>query len=338
MSFDWPLALLGLLAVPLTAALYVLAQRRRRRYAVRFTNMELLGSVVTESPGWRRHLPPLLFLLALAALVIAIARPHVEVDVAREEATVMLTTDSSGSMQATDVEPNRLDAGKEAAKGFVDQLPDEFRLGLVSFSNISQLLVPPTDEREPVRVAIDGLQAEGGTAIGSALETSLSALRPVVEKAARDRSRDRRGRRRPTPAVVVLLSDGYSTTGPDPLEVARRAREQRVPVSTVALGTSAATVTLLRPPRRHAHRPRPARQAHAAADRRDHGRPILPRDRPRQAPRGLQADRLAHRLPPGGARDHGRIRRRRPRPDARGRPAVDDVVRAFAVVRVGRNR
>jgi Ca-activated chloride channel family protein len=156
----------------------------------------------------------------------------------------MLATDSSGSMQATDVEPNRLDAGREAARGFVDTLPEEFRLGLVSFSNVSQLLVPPTDEREPVRAALDGLQAEGGTAIGTALETSLAGLRPVIEKAARDRRRDRRGRRRPPPAVVVLLSDGYSTTGPEPLEVARRARELRVPVNTVALGTSAATVTL----------------------------------------------------------------------------------------------
>src|SRR5687767_5514615 len=117
----------------------MLAQRRRRAYAVRFTNLELLGSVVTGSPNWRRHIPPLLFLLALAALVIAIARPHVDVDVAKEEATVMLTTDSSGSMQATDVSPNRLDAARNSAKGFVDQLPDKIRLGLVSFSNVAQL-------------------------------------------------------------------------------------------------------------------------------------------------------------------------------------------------------
>jgi len=244
MSFEWPLALLGLIAVPLTAGLYMLAQRRRRAYAVRFTNLELLGSVVTASPGWRRHLPPILFLLALAALTVAIARPHVNVDVAKEEATVMLTTDSSGSMQATDVTPNRLDAARNAAKGFTTRLPDKFRLGLVTFSNVAQLLVPPTQDREPVLNALDSLQAEGGTAIGTALETSLSALQPVIEKNKRAIERQGLNRRRAPPAVIVLLSDGYSTTGAEPLEVARRARELRVPINTVALGTSAATVTL----------------------------------------------------------------------------------------------
>ena len=243
MSFEWPLALIGLLAIPLIAALYVMAQRRRRAYAVRFTNLELLGSVVTGSPSWRRHLPPLLFLLALTALTVAIARPHVDVDVAKEEATVMLTTDSSGSMQATDVSPNRLDAARSAAKGFTDRLPEKFRLGLVSFSNVAQLLVPPTSDREPVRNALDSLQAEGGTAIGTALETSLTTLQPVIEQDRRKRQREGRRRGAP-PAVIVLLSDGYSTTGPEPLEVARRARQLRVPVNTVALGTSNATVTL----------------------------------------------------------------------------------------------
>ena len=247
MSFEWPLALLGLLALPLMGMLYMMAQRRRRAYAVRFTNLELLGSVVTSSPGWRRHLPPLLFLLALAALTIAVARPHVDVDVAKEEATVMLTTDSSGSMQATDVSPNRLDAARNAAKGFTNRLPEKFRLGLVSFSNVAQLLVPPTSDREPVRAGLDSLQAEGGTAIGTALETALTGLQPVIEQHRRRLEADRReGRntRRPPPAVIVLLSDGFSTTGPEPLDVARRARELRVPVNTVALGTTDATVTL----------------------------------------------------------------------------------------------
>ena len=249
MSFELPIALLGLLLLPLVLLLYLFAQRRRRQYAVRFTNLDLLGSVVTKSPGIRRHVPPLLFLLALATLIVAVARPHVSVDEAREEATVMLVSDSSGSMQASDVSPNRLVAARNAAKGFVNRLPDKFRLGFVSFNNVASLLVPPTSEREPVNQALDSLQAEGGTAIGSGLEAALTGLRPVIQReraeAQEEAQREgRRSRRRAPPAVVVLLSDGYSTTGPNPLTVARRARELRVPVNTVALGTSAATVTL----------------------------------------------------------------------------------------------
>ena len=249
MSFELPVALLGLLLVPLVVALYLFAQRRRHRYAVRFTNLDLLGSVVTRSPGVRRHLPPLLFLLALAALVVAVARPHLDVDVAREEATVMLVTDSSGSMQASDVSPNRLAAARNAARGFADRLPEQFRLGFVSFNNVASLLAPPSSDREPVKQALDSLQAEGGTAIGSGLEAALTGLQPVIQReraeAREEAQREgRRSRRRSPPAVVVLLSDGYSTTGTNPMTVARRARDLGVPVNTVALGTSAATVTL----------------------------------------------------------------------------------------------
>jgi Ca-activated chloride channel homolog len=248
-SFELPVALLGLLLVPLVVFLYLVSQRRRRQYAVRFTNLDLLGSVVTRSPGIRRHLPPLLFLLALAALTLAVARPHVNVDEPREEATVMLVLDSSGSMQASDVSPNRLVAARNAAKTFAGKLPDKFRLGFVSFNNVASLLVPPTADREPVRQALDALQAEGGTAIGSGLEAALTGLQPVIQKeraeAREEAQREgRRARRGSPPAVVVLLSDGYSTTGPNPITVARRARDLRVPVNTVALGTSAATVTL----------------------------------------------------------------------------------------------
>ena len=194
MSFELPIALLGLLLVPLVVFLYLLSQRRRRQYAVRFTNLDLLGSVVTKSPGIRRHLPPLLFLLALAALTLAVARPHVNVDEPREEATVMLVLDSSGSMQATDVSPNRLVAARNAAKTFAGRLPDKFRLGFVSFNNVASLLVPPTSDREPVKQALDALQAEGGTAIGSGLEAALTGLQPVIQKERAEARRRRRGR------------------------------------------------------------------------------------------------------------------------------------------------
>jgi Ca-activated chloride channel homolog len=243
MTFAAPGLLFGLALIPLAAASYALAQRARRRYAVRFTNLDLLENVVTGRPGWRRQLPPLLFLLALAALVLALAQPQVYDRKPREQATVMLTTDSSGSMQASDVRPTRLAAARAAAKRFVVGLPRPFRLGVVSFNNIPKLLVPPTSDRTVVNSTLDGLQAKGGTAIGSAIETSLTGLRPLLKTPKPGQGATKRARKAP-PAVVVLLSDGYSTTGPDPLEVAQQAKKLHVPINTVALGTEEATVTL----------------------------------------------------------------------------------------------
>jgi Ca-activated chloride channel homolog len=239
MTFTAPALLFALALVPLAAASYALAQRSRRRYAVRFTNLDLLENVVTGSPRWRRHLPPLFFLLALTALALSIAQPHVYVHKPREQATVVLATDSSGSMQATDVRPNRLEAARAAAKRFISGLPTRFQLGLVSFNQTSQLLVPPTGNRKLVGAALDGLEAKGGTAIGTAIETSLSALRPLLAK-----KRGGKDNPRAAPAVVVLLSDGYSTTGLDPTRMANEAHKAHVPINTVALGTDAATVTL----------------------------------------------------------------------------------------------
>jgi Ca-activated chloride channel homolog len=241
MSFEYPVALLALAFVPLTGLIYLAAQRRRRRFAVRFTNMELLAGVVSETPSWRRHIPPLLYLLALAALALAIARPHELVNVAKRQATVVLVSDSSGSMQATDVKPTRLVAARNAAKAFVDSTPKKVDLGFITFNSASQLLVPPTSDRDRVRGAIDTVRAGGGTAIGSGLETSLAALRPVLDDT-RKKNAGAKGKRRAPPAVVVLLSDGYSTTGPPPLRAARHAKELDVPVYTVALGTESAVV------------------------------------------------------------------------------------------------
>src|SRR5919198_2123348 len=184
MSFQWPAMLLGLAIVPLALLAYVGAQRRRKRFAVRFTNLDLLANVVSESPRWRRHLPPLLTLLALASLVVALARPHTSVAVPKQRATVVLVTDTSGSMQALDVKPNRLSAAREAAKTLSDQLPKQFRLGLVGFNSESQLLVPPTTNRKLVKQALDGLVAGGGTAMGNALQNALSAVRHVSPEAA----------------------------------------------------------------------------------------------------------------------------------------------------------
>jgi Ca-activated chloride channel family protein len=245
-NFDYPVALLALAFVPLCGMIYLAAQRRRRRYAVRFTNVDLLADVVTASPSWRRHIPPLLFLLALGSLAIAIARPYEHRDVAKRKATIVLVTDSSGSMQATDVKPTRLDAARNAAKEFVDRTPEKVDLGFITFSSAAQVLVPPTDDRDRVRESIDGLRPNGGTAIGSAIQSALATLRPVLEKN-KGKNESKNAKKRAPPASVVLLSDGYSTTGPAPMSAAREAKEQNVPVYTVALGTENATVQIADP-------------------------------------------------------------------------------------------
>jgi len=245
-SFDYPVALLALAFVPLSGLIYLAAQRRRRRFAVRFTNMDLLADVVTQTPSWRRHIPPALFLLALAALAIAIARPHELVNVAKREATVVLATDSSGSMQATDVKPSRLGAAKNAAKAFANETPGKVKLGFISFNSTSQLLVPPTSDKGRLKTAIDTLQPGGGTAIGSAIQTSLVALKPALDDAKKKGS-GAKGKKKVPPAVVLLLSDGKNTAGVPPGRAARQAEALNVPIYTVALGTESAVVQVADP-------------------------------------------------------------------------------------------
>ena len=186
-------------------------------------------------------------MLALAALAIAIARPYESLNVAKRKATVMLVTDTSGSMQATDVKPTRLIAARNAAKSFVGQTPEKVDLGLITFTNISQVLVPPTDDRGRVKDSLDTIQSRGGTAIGSAIQTSLTALRPVLQKNKGNNPGKSGAKKNAPPASIVLLSDGYSTTGPSPLSAARRAKEVNVPVYTVALGTENAVVQVADP-------------------------------------------------------------------------------------------
>ncbi len=247
MSFEFPVALLALALVPAAIATYVLAQRARPRYAVRFTNLDLLGAVVKETPRWRRHVPAALALAALTALVVAAARPHLTFAVAERRASVMLVTDVSGSMEATDVAPSRLQAARTAALAFTDALPDDARLGLATFSSTANLNVPPTVDRALVARALEAMDAGGGTAMGDGVAAALRALREAIRRPAGegdpDGDGDRRERERP-PAAVVLLSDGESTSGRDPIEVAQEARRLRVPVYTIALGTPDGTITL----------------------------------------------------------------------------------------------
>jgi Ca-activated chloride channel homolog len=245
-SFAWPAFLWGLLLVPAAGVLYLLAQRRRKRHAVRFTNLELLGNLVAHTPGWRRHLPPVLLLMALSALLLGLARPQATVLVPREEANVVLLMDVSGSMEATDVSPNRLVAAQEAAGAFLDRLPDDLRVGLVTFSEREQVLSLPTADHAAVRDALDSLEAEGGTAMGDGLLRATEISQLGVGGGDADRTGDVRGgegNQEGVPAAMVLLSDGSSTHGEtEPEEAAERARALGVPVFTVALGTEEGTV------------------------------------------------------------------------------------------------
>jgi Ca-activated chloride channel homolog len=237
MSFAWPIALCGLALVALAALAYAVAQRRRRRYVVRFTNLDLLENVVADSPRWRRHIPAALALLALSALVIGMARPQVAVAVAREEATVILAMDSSGSMTATDVAPDRMTAAREAASSFVENLPEGFRVGVVSFSNEADVVVPPTADREEALRGLSALVADNGTALGDAIARSVDlGVTSLDDQLAAAAAED-------TPVVVLVLSDGANTTGDyEPLEAAQKAVDAKVPVYTVALGTDEGTV------------------------------------------------------------------------------------------------
>ena len=231
MSFGEPILLLGLVLVPLAALVYGAMQARTRREAASFANPALMPNLVTARPGMRRHLPPLLLLLALTALVVALARPQRTVAAPERAATVMMVTDVSGSMNATDVEPNRITAAVNSAKRLTDELPETFRLGLVTFSDFAEQRAAPSTDRAAVRGALDRLTAVGGTAMGLGLERGLEAAMQPVANA------DGTGTRR-LPAVLVLLSDGKDTQGGvGPTEVAQKAREAGIPIFAIALGT-----------------------------------------------------------------------------------------------------
>ena len=233
MSFAEPLVLLALLALPLLVALYLLHERRRRAAATAFATPALRPSVAPESPRWRRHAPMLAVCLALAVLILAAARPQRTVAVPVERASIVLATDVSGSMRAEDVEPNRLDAVKAAARRFVDEVPDQVNVGILAFNHHPRLLQSPTTDRTIANAAIESLRPSGRTAIGDAIAASTAALR-------------RPGDERRAPAAIVLLSDGTSTRGSDPLLAARAAKRMRVPIYTVTLGTDSGTITVPR--------------------------------------------------------------------------------------------
>jgi Ca-activated chloride channel family protein len=220
----WLLVLVGALL-----AGYVVVQLvRRPTYAVRFTNLALLDVVAPKRPRWRRHVAAGGLLVALAALVLALAEPARETEVPRERATVVLAVDTSLSMEATDVEPTRLDAAKDAAKDFLDTVPDTINIGLVEFAGSANVIVPPTTEHDDVRRAIDTLELAEGTAIGEAIFASLDALATLPEADDPDEA---------VPASIIVISDGETTVGRPDAEGVAAAQEADVPVSTIAFGT-----------------------------------------------------------------------------------------------------
>jgi Ca-activated chloride channel homolog len=231
-SFAAPGFLFALMLVPLLVLAQRAMQRRRAaRYAVRFTAVPALKAAAAASGrNWMRHVPAALLLASLAALVLALAKPQKTVAVPVERGSIMLVTDHSRSMQATDVEPDRLTAAQTAARKFLAKVPPAVRVGVVAFSTSPDAVQSPTSDRSQARRVVDQQVADGATATGDAIQVAIETL-----------TAERQNGRRP-PSAIVLLSDGKTTAGRDPLEVAREAGRLKIPIFTVALGTADATV------------------------------------------------------------------------------------------------
>ena len=271
MSFFWPKMLWLLALLPLLVLLYLWALNRKRRTTVRLASVNIAKLAAGAGPGWRRHVPPQLLLLALAALLLAVARPMATLTLPLAERTIILAMDVSGSMRAEDVKPNRLVASQEAAKAFVNNLPREVRVGVVSFAGTAALVQAPTDSREDVLKAIDRFQLQRGTATGSGVILSLATLFPEdgIEiqhvtgqrnfPGASGNSGNSGGGSNsiakketkpftPVPAgsynsaAIIMLTDGQRTTGPDPLDAAKMAAERGIRVYTVGIGTTSGEI------------------------------------------------------------------------------------------------
>jgi Ca-activated chloride channel family protein len=223
MSFASPLWLGALAVIPIAIAASIAARRRARRYAVRFPAVSTLRLAAAGGSSWMRHLPAALVLSAIAALALALARPHVSYSAPIGQASVMLVTDHSGSMAATDVQPTRLAAAERAANTFIDQLPSNVLVGAIAFSDTPDAAQAPVTNHAAARAIIDAQSANGATATGDALQLALQLLRGADKKH--------------PPSAIVLLSDGAANAGIDVSTVAREAAQDKIPIDTVALGT-----------------------------------------------------------------------------------------------------
>lgn len=235
MSFVWPFVLIALVAIPLLIVWYIRQQRRREQAAEAFVRPALAASVTPRKPGWRRHLPMIAFLAAIAALIVAAARPQQTVAVPVNRAAIMLANDVSSSMSATDVKPSRLGAAQAAARRFVLGLPGSVEVGQMEFARRPVLLQSPTTDHALTLAAIAQLHpGGGGTAIGDTIQTALRILNSL-----------RTNGKRP-PSAIVLLSDGTSNVGVSPITVAQEAKRLHIPVYTIALGTPNGAITIQR--------------------------------------------------------------------------------------------
>jgi len=263
MTFLWPEALWLLATVPILVGIYVLALRRRKKHAVRYASLSLVREAIGPGQRFRRHVPPLLFLAAMIATIVAIARPTAVITLPSEQRIIVMALDVSLSMRASDVEPTRFAAAKEAAKAFVHEQPKDVRIAVVSFAGTASVVQSPTQNRDDLVEAIDRLELQRHTAIGSAIIVSLAALFPddgidleSILFGARpspdggrvgplDKRKPEQEKKAFTPvppgsnqsAAIILLTDGRRTTGPDPLDAARMAAERGVRVYTVGFGT-----------------------------------------------------------------------------------------------------
>jgi Ca-activated chloride channel family protein len=251
MDFLWPYLLWLLLAIPVLVAAYILMQRRRQRFALRYASLSLVKEAIGRGPGFRRHIPAILYLIGLTAMIIALARPVHVVTLPSQEGTVILTIDVSGSMRAEDLAPTRLEAAKAAARTFVESQPPGVRIGVVSFSDNAFLVQAPTKDKEAVVAAINRLQNQRSTAIGRALLTSIDAIfEGTDEEVPPQRPMPGAPTPAPTPtptpvpkgtyapAVIVLLTDGENNQFPPPLSIVDQVAARGVRVFTVGIGSA----------------------------------------------------------------------------------------------------
>lgn len=264
MTFLWPNLLFATLLMPLVVLLYLLVLRRRKRVALKYASLAMVKEAMGSGGRWRRHVPPILFLAGLAITLVAVARPAAIITLPSQRGTIILAMDVSGSMRARDIEPSRIAAAQSAAKSFVEARPENMRIGIVAFASTALLVQSPTFEREELLAAIDRFQTQRGTAVGSGILTSLRTLFPGEEfevgnpyqTATQQMNQAQRGAPLgqaseaekapavPVPpgsvksAVIILLTDGQTTEGPDPVEAARLAADKGVRIFTVGFGST----------------------------------------------------------------------------------------------------